>query len=144
MGGSLRHPAHSAPVSPCVKPSPFSQAQGHPSFWVPKAPLPTAAGAPIPLGCSDFLILCPILLPECELSFLRTKTMFYTIKHTDVSLTSDSVIHTHHSTHPSYLQTRLPFPRGQGLNLISFTSPSDLEHKTERTYREYLLRIYLE
>lgn len=50
-----------APASPSLKPPQFSQAQGHSSSSVTQAPLPIAAGVPIPLYCSDLRHFCPTL-----------------------------------------------------------------------------------
>lgn len=43
----------SSSVSPPLKPFWLSQAEGHSSFQVTKAPLPIVAGIPIPLCCDD-------------------------------------------------------------------------------------------
>lgn len=113
-------------ASPSLKPSQFSQAQGHSSFWVAKAALPITEGVPISLYCSDLYHFCPPL-SRILAKFLKDKDHIVQQQGTtDMLLTSDVVKYTSHSTHASYLpnQTTISSWR-QGLNLISFKSHSD-------------------
>lgn len=80
-GSHITH-AHSAPV--CLPR--WSLPSSHrlrvtPPSGLPKHPFPSMLQLSCPCAVVTYVILCSTLLPKRQLSFLRAKTMSYTIKH---------------------------------------------------------------